>query len=243
MKKYLIISILGLLFFGCAKDNRWDCFTSYGHKKTEVRQLSEFSAIFLSDRIDMEYYQADDYRVEVVFGDNVIKHINTEVKDGELRISNDATCNWVRDLSKHPLVKVFAPSFTYIENRSAGDITFRDTLEAVDFKYEQWESNGVASLLVENETTEIVMHVGFCEVEARGISEQVGLYSAAVGELDASNLITPVTLANNSSIQPMRLYASDYLYAEINARGDIRYAGEPQAIETAGAGTGNLTPL
>jgi hypothetical protein len=191
----------------------------------------------------MEYYFSPDYRVEVIFGENIIDHVKTEIKNGELRISNDAKCNWVRDLSKHPLIRVYAPSFNRLENRCSGDITFKDTLKSEQFHYDQWECNGVAILLLENALTAISMHVGYCDVFANGTTNQAELYTAAAGRLRASRLISPVTLTNNSSFQNMEVYAEDYLYAEINESGNTKYAGEPEEIDSVISGSGNLQEL
>lgn len=242
MRKVLIIAIF-LITAGCAKENRWDCFKSYGDKKTEQRFLGEFDSIFLKSNLDVEYHYSPEHRVEVVFGDNIIEHIKTEVENGELRLSNETTCNWVRDLSKRPLVKVYAPTLSYMENRCSGDITFVDTLRSGEFIYEQWECNGVANFLVENELTAIIMHVGYCDVTVSGNTGQAELYSAAAGRLRARNLISPITLSNNSSFQDLELYASEYLYAEINFGGDIKYAGAPQTIDENIKGSGKLAPF
>ncbi len=242
MRRVIIISLF-LITAGCAKENRWDCFKSYGEKTTDSRVLGEFDSVFLESNLDVEYRYSTDFRVEVVFGDNIIEHIKTKVENRELKISNETTCNWVRDLSKRPLVKIYAPTLSYMENRCSGDITFVDTLRSDEFMYEQWECNGVANFLVKNELTAIIMHVGYCDVAVSGFTSQAELYSASVGRLRARNLISPVTLSNNSSIQDMELYAADYLYAEINLNGDIKYAGEPEVIDENISGEGKLSPL
>ena len=220
-----------------------DCFKSSGDEETETRVVGSFSRVFVEDRIDVEYYYSEDYRVEVVFGENIIELIKTKVENEDLKISNNTTCNVVRDLSRHPLVKIYAPHFEYLENRSSGDITFIDTLSSEEFKYEQWESNGVASFLVKNDLTQIVMHVGFCEVTIKGTTDRAELYSAAVGKLEARNLISPGAFVNNTSIQDISVYAEDYLYGEINSRGNIKYTGDPNTIDQAVNGEGNLIPF
>jgi len=242
MKRLIYIFIL-LVAAGCAKENRWDCFKSYGDKTTEERTVGEFDSVFLESNIDLEYHYSDEYRVEVIFGDNIIEHIKTDNEAGELKISNETTCNWVRDFDKRPLVKIYAPTFSYLENRCSGDITFSDTLHSDSFTYEQWECNGEAELILANELTVVAMHVGYCDVTVGGLTNQAELYSAANGRMRARNLICPVTLSNNSSVQDMELYASEYLYAEINQRGNIKYGGDPGVIDTEISGNGSLIPF
>ncbi len=238
-----VVILLSLLICGCAKENRWDCFKSYGDEVTETRSISAFDAVFIDQRVDFEYRYSDNYLVEVIFGENIIEHIKTKVEEGSLQITNDATCNWVRDLSKKPLVRVYAPRFSYMENRASGDIEFVDTLVTETFTYEQWESNGVTTLKLNNNLSQIIMHVGFTDVTVIGETDRAELYSAATGRLNARDLISPITLTNNSSIQDIQLFASEYLYGEINERGSIFYAGDPPEIDANVSGSGVLEPL
>jgi len=242
MKKGLYIWAVFLLL-GCAKENRWDCFKSSGDEVTENRGLSAFNSIYVEDRIDVIFKVDSVYRAEVKFGENIIHHIETDVSDGSLSISNNATCNWVRDLSKRPEVTIYAPEISQLENRCSGDITFADTLKTESFAYDQWECNGNAKLLIISNFTRITMHVGHCDVSVSGQTESAEFYSAAVGRLRARNFISPVTLSNNSSIQDMELYASGYLYAEINESGSILYSGEPETVDIEINGEGSVEPL
>lgn len=241
--KNIAYILLALLLFGCAKENRWDCFKSYGAEKTEVRELAEFDAIYIDNRIDMIYRFDSTYRAEIRFGENIIQHIKTEVSEGNLTITNNSTCNWVRDLSKRPLVTIYAPEFSYMENRCSGDITFRDTLKTNSFEYDQWESNGIARFLIVSDFTRVSMHVGYCDMEISGRTEVAEFYSASAGRLMARGFLSPVTLSNNSSIQNMELSAIEYLYAEVNGSGSIFYSGDPDVIDSNISGSGTVAPL
>lgn len=232
-----------LILTGCSKENRWDCFKSYGDEVSERRELNAFHSVLVEGRIDVEYHFDSTYYAVVQFGDNVVEHIETKVENGRLKIGNNATCNWVRDLSKRPLIKIHAPQIEFWENRCSGDITFKDTLRAARFYYDQWESNGNAKLLLATDTAGISMHVGYCDVEVFGSTTLAELYSSAPGRLRAKNFFSDLTLCNNTSIQDIELYAEDYLYAEINGRGSILYNGSPEEIDSNLNGEGELKPL
>jgi hypothetical protein len=242
MKRTATIMLV-ILLAGCAKENRWDCFKSYGDEITEERILDPFHSVHVKDRVDVEFHRDSIYRVEVRFGENIIEHIESRVEAGELHISNVATCNWVRDLSKRPLVRIYAPDLSYFENRCSGDIHFADTLYTDKFRYEQWESNGNVTLLLNTDFTEIQMHVGYCDVTVYGRTSVAELYSLSNGRLNARGFISPVTLSNNSSIQNIKLYAGEYLYAEVNGSGSIFYVGDPEVIDTSISGSGTVESL
>ncbi len=239
----VLIFLLPLFLFSCAKENQGDCFKSYGDEITETRMIPEFNAIYTGDKIDIVYRQSTAFYVEVSFGENIIHHIKTEVVDGVLNLSNNARCNWVRDLSKKPEVVVYAPGFSLLENRGTGNIEFADALEWDKFVYDQWDSNGNVLLRLDVADAEIQMHTGSSRVEVRGIAGKALLYSACFGKLFASEFITPFAGVNNSSFQPMEVYSNGYLYGAIYARGDIRYAGNPTEIVSVIEGSGRLLPL
>jgi hypothetical protein len=240
-KNYIIVILANILLIsGCAKDNRWDCFTGMGDMHTEVRELPAFDAIFTEDRIDFEYRYDSNYRIEVTFGENLLEHIHTEVVGNELRLGNDARCNWVRDLSKLPSVTLYAPHFSRFENRGNGEVVFKDTLRSSYFIYEEFEGNGDVSLLLHCDEVDIFQHTGRCRVLAKGQSDLVRMYSSGVGQLDGSALLSTSTLVNNSSFQDIRVNSSGYLFALITKQGDVCYTGSPTTLDINAEGSGQV---
>lgn len=240
--------IVGFILFlalclGCAKDNQWDCFTSYGDNTTELRTLTPFTGIYTDDKIDIVYRYSPNYVAEVSFGDKVIKHIETSVKSGSLRITNNAKCNWVRDLSKKPKVIVYAPTIELLENYGVGDIVFEDTVRTDHFTYDQWNSNGSVDLLLKVSVARIIINTGVSDIAVIGSADESRLYSASSGKIDASRLISDVTLVNNSSTQDIKVYTGSYLFGKITKSGYIRYAGNPVTIDRDITGTGSIVPL
>jgi hypothetical protein len=242
MKKVFAISAI-FLVLGCEKENRWDCFTSFGEEVTEYRPMEPFSVLITDSDIDIEYRYSEEYGAEVTFGDNVIKHIETQWTSGELLLTNAAKCNWVRDLSKKPKIVVYAPNLEKLENRGVGDIVFRDTLFAEAFTYEQWNANGAVKLLLNGQVVRLLLNSGITETQVSGYTDEARIYSSCGSKIYAEGLESPLTLVNNSSTQPMQVYSDSYLFARIGNRGDIRYAGNPDQIDQDISGTGQVLPL
>lgn len=236
-----ILIFTAILLSACAEENRWDCFTGMGDVQSEMRSLPAFESIYTQDRIDLEYRFDSAWFIEVTFGENLLDHIHTEVVNGQLRLQNTATCNWVRDLSIKPSVVLHAPHFSHIENRGTGHIDFLDTLRVSTFTYEEYEANGEVNLLLYCDESSIELHTGRCKVQVSGLSGLSQIYSAGVGQLDAERLLSAITLVNNSSPQPMRVHSDGYLYAFIGRQGSICYAGNPSQIEVEREGSGALT--
>lgn len=243
MKILLYIAIVfTLILSGCNNEDSWDCLKSFGDDVSEIRHPGSFSQIFLTDKVDMEYRQSDSCYVEVFFGENIIHHIETRVDGNSLYIANTATCNWVRTLKKIPLVVVYAPTLSYLENTSSATITMRDTLISNDFLYEQRGSNGNAHLLLKTDSARVYAHTGYTGIYVKGKTQFSGLYNASVGKLDASQLISDITIVNNTSLQDLPCVSNAYLFGEINLSGNILYAGDPESIDTSINGSGRVMP-
>lgn len=243
MKIQIFISAIALcLLTSCEKENRNDCVTSAGDETVDVRHLPPFDAVFVEDRVDLEFRHDSAFRVEVTFGKNILKHIRTEVVNGELLIGNRARCNWVRDLSTRPSAVIYAPGFSRFENHGTGNIHFRDSLRTDRFLYEEYNTNGIVDLLIAANEVEVLVHTGRTELSLCGRAGTASLYTGGQGRFDASQFEANVALVNNSSFQDMRVRASEYLYTFIGERGDVCYFGNPEVIESELTGSGVLLP-
>ena len=242
MKRGFYIAITFLVLCSCNKEESWDCLKSLGDETTQTRYPGNFDRVFLSDKINLDYRYADSCFLEVRFGENIQHHIQTQVEGNSLYISNEATCNWVRSLKIIPQVTIYAPSLSYLSNSSSATITMQDTLVSNDFLYEQWGSNGKAHLLVRTDSTRVYAHTGYTDINVSGRTSYAGLYNASVGKLDASHLVSDITIVNNTSLQDLPCVAQHYLFGEINLSGNILYSGDPEDIDTSINGSGRVLP-
>lgn len=241
MRHFLTAWVI-LVVCGCTDHNEWDCLKSMGTETSEIRHTGNFEKVFMSDRINVSYRYSDTCYVEVKFGKNIIDRVKTRADNHILNISNTATCNWVRDLKKVPLVIIYAPSLMYISNASSANLMFEDTLTANDFWYEQYSSNGEVNLLLNNKKTRIYAHTGYSDIQVAGKTHHAGLYNASVGKMDATQLVADTAIVNNTSLQDLKCTATTYLFGEINLSGNILYRGNPTVVETSINGSGSVIP-
>lgn len=243
MKKGFYIAFIAFLALqSCNNEDSWDCLKSLGDTVTEERSIGVFDRVFLKDKINLEYYYSESYYVEVEFGENIVHHIKTKRDGNSLYISNEATCNWVRSLKEIPLVRIYAPTLSYLENTSSANITFVDSLKSLDFLYEQRLSNGEVFMLFNTDSARVYAHTGYTGITLAGRTKNAGLYNASVGQFDASRLQSDITTVNNTSLQDILCVANTYLFGEINMSGNIRYSGDPENVDTSINGSGQVLP-
>ena len=96
---YFLILLIAVTFSSCKKKNLGDCFKSTGEITEEVRETDTFSKIIVRDNIEVILSPSTTNSITVSAGKNLIDKIITETNGDTLLISNNNSCNWVRDFS------------------------------------------------------------------------------------------------------------------------------------------------
>ena len=109
----IIISIVFLL--SCSKPS--DCIESTGAIITKDFEVASFNAIYVHKGIEMEITQGNEFKVQVVTGENLMGDISVEVIDNELILRDNTTCNWVREFGQTKIF-VTTPTLDFLEIHS-----------------------------------------------------------------------------------------------------------------------------
>ncbi|MCC6601076.1 MAG: DUF2807 domain-containing protein [Crocinitomicaceae bacterium] len=237
----LIVCIeLIALLTGCNKENAPDCFKSAGDIKTVHRQTGFFNTIELHDFIQIELVDSNAHFVEITAPSNLIAKVSTEVSGSCLVVRNENTCNFVRSYKNRIIVRIFAPEFSSIQNYGTGDIVSKNQLSATYFKIENRHAAGRIELNLQTDSAAIYSHTGVCDVILRGNTFKVELFEQGLGFIDAKGLVSEQAFVNNSSINDIYVRAEAYLYAFILYSGNVYFTGEPEHIDSAVNGSGEL---
>jgi len=124
MKKYkfnistvITFAILSITLFSCSLRN----IKGSGNVSSEVRSLSGFSKVDVSEGLTVIYTPSDEYKVEVIADDNLIKYITTDVTGSELIIQIKGQRSF-RKVTKTE-IHISAPTITDI--KCSGASTFK----------------------------------------------------------------------------------------------------------------------
>lgn len=242
MMKQLSIACVALVLAGCAKENRGDCLVSTGALASEVRTVSGFHSILLDDRIDLELTQDTSTGPSLVVeaGRNLLPRVSTEVRNGELHISSDLTCNWVRNLKERPLVRVTFPSLERITYSGVGNITATTPIRGRTFRLEQWDGHGTVHLELQVDTCWVGLHTGVGDAILAGSVQQLSLYTLNFAHIDAASLSAREVFVNNSGSGDIRCRASEALFVQVRNVGDVYYASDPAIVDAQITGSGRL---
>lgn len=207
----------------------------------EVRATPAFSAIDISDDINVILTTDSSESIRVEGGENLINFIITEVRDTTLFIYNTNSCNYLRSLKKETNVYVSFRSLNAVYSRGYGNITCTDTIRASNFTYEQRSSSGSAKLLVSNDSTFLHMYDGTGDLEVSGTTNVAHYYQNAVGFLDARDLYAKRMWVEHQSVSDVHVWCWGRLVALINHTGDMFYYHmQPLVIIEYATHTGHL---
>lgn len=229
--------VLFSVFISCNRPSAPDCFKTAGEPSSRIVSLTEgVSRLEVNDLLVTNVYLSEDERVEVVGPKNLLEEISIDQEADLLRLGNNSTCDWVRDLSIRMQANVYVKSLDGITFNALADLTVHDTLRSPVFDFRSDFGKGDVHLLVDTDSLNVWVNEGLTQVFMHGEARKSGLFNQGHGVMDASDLPANVVLCNNSSINTMRVKALDYLYVEINAGGDVYYSGNPEVDSVLGGG-------
>ncbi len=234
--------VLFLLIAGCDRPSAPDCFKTAGAPDVAVRIFNHpLRHLEINDLLEVTIHPTEGQeRIEVSGPGNLLDKITTASDGGVVRMGNENTCNFVRDLGIRMKADCYVNSLNSITYNGQGNVTFADTLHTVHFKFETNEAAGDVSLLLKADSLNIICHTGLSHFDIVGTTRIAQLFNQGFGRMNAADLQAEVMLARNGSINDMWVRSSAYLFALITGSGDLFYAGEPADVDVEITGSGAL---
>jgi len=120
MRKLLLLILL--LIVACDSENANDCIQSAGTIVQEERTVSAFENILVNRNVEMILKQEEAFKIVVESGENLLNDIEVEVLDNTLLLTDNNTCNLVREFG---LTKIYvsAPNIKEIRSSTQYDIS------------------------------------------------------------------------------------------------------------------------
>ncbi|WP_335964603.1 head GIN domain-containing protein [Galbibacter sp. PAP.153] len=235
---YLITGLLlATVFLGCNSEDANDCFQTAGTIVQEERPATDFSRILVNEGITMVIKQAPEYKVVVESGENLMNDIHTEVKDGQLILTNNNICNYVR---KYEFTTIFvaAPdiaeirSATQREIRSEGTITTdKLTVYSENYQNNEYLTSAAIYLNVDVNQFQIVFN-GISNIYMTGKAKSLNINMASGnGRFEGRNFPVENATVYHRSSNDVIVKASTLLKGDIYSTGDIISVGIPQTVE------------
>jgi hypothetical protein len=243
MKRTLqtIISFLPLVLItmsGCSKSGV--CISNSGTIIREERRVGDFDSIAVYNFVNIILTQDSVNKVVVEAGQNIISGITTDVSDHLLTIDNTLKCNWLRSYSKPINVYISVKSLQKIYYLGSGNITSTNTLTSSLLKLDIWGGCGSINLGMNVPQGIFALQLGTTDITLHGNCSYCSIYQGDYGTFQCKDLRTGECRIISKGSNDCYINVSHFLFATINAIGNIYYTGQPDSLEVQITGSGQL---
>lgn len=226
------VLIAGLLFLhGCTGKDAPECVSALGEIVTESRELNAFHRIVISGRLNVNMIQDSINKAEVLFGQGLTDGIITKVSDGTLRISEENSCDWIRDQSVNPTIDVHYSNIDEIINRSSANVTFENEHNTGKLSIEVDDVAGSVFLRFNGDSLKVIAHTGATDFTIEGKSHFAYFYNSTYAPLNAQNLTSEIAIPHNNLTGDIIVNATERVSYQIFDSGDIIAFGNPKVVQ------------
>jgi len=244
MKKFIYLFIF--IVFACDKEDASDCFQTEGELITQEFTVTEFQKILVNRDVELIISQGENYRVIVETGSNLLNDIEVRVVGNELQLTDNNTCNFVRD---YGVTKVYVttPNLTEIRSSTQFDISSDgilsfDNLKLIseDFNYSESFTVGDFKLSVSTNTLSVVSN-NISSFYIDGVTEElfVGFYSGT-GRFEGQDLIANHIDIFHRGSNDIIVHPIESLSGELRGTGDLIMVNQPSIVSVEQYYTGQL---
>ena len=245
MKKIPYILILGLLL-ACDKEDAGDCFQTEGATVQKEVTVTPFEKILVNRDVELIVNEGIDFQVVIETGENLLNDVKAVVVNNELRLTDNNTCNYVRD---YGITKIYvtAPNIIEIRSSTQYDISSDGILNYDEIKlicedYNEPEGFTVGDFRMHinsNKLSVVANNISSFYLSGQVNNLFVGFYSGAGrfhGEfLTAENVNVFHRGSNDMFVNPQQS-----LTGELRGTGDLISINNPTIVDVERFYTGQL---
>lgn len=228
MKKPILIALLAAVF-------------TQGKAQNVVSiNASGFTDVENSTIANVNLYQSDEYRVELMAPKNFADDMKIFVENGTLKVEKKGVLtSWFTDDDKVTL-NVWAPRFNVLSVTGSGDMVTRTPITTQELAVRVSGSGDVEVGSLEANTLSVLLN-GSGDVKVGGAKTlDRGEYSVnGSGDIEVSRIPCKRVSANVTGSGDIDVWATEELTARIVGSGDIEYRGDPK-IEAKVVGSGRI---
>ncbi len=239
MKKLATLSLIVLFSTSCTA--QWGKkVKGNGNMTTVERSVGDYDRIGVSGFFDVDLVSGSEGEITLKGESNLLEHIVTEVKNGQLNIKvekgyNLRPSNWKDGMH----ITVPVERIDGVALSGSGDIVGKTKIKSDDFKVSM-SGSGDITLDVEAETVSTSMS-GSGDIRLSGKTTNFDATISGSGDIAAYDLEADNVEATVSGSANIEVTANKMLKARVSGSGDIDYRGNPKKVDTKSSGSGDIS--
>lgn len=206
-----------------------------GNVVKQERQVESFNSISVSLGCKIYLEQGNSESLMIKTDENIQEVIETEVRNGELRISSEYEIRDKEELVIYLTVK----ELNKIKVSGALKLYAEEIIRAEEFSL---DISGAADIDMKMETSKFYAQVGgTLKLDIEGKSRLAVYDISGVVDLNGFDFICDAVDIEFTGVGTANIYAEKILKAELSGFGRIKYKGNPQKIRKDVSGFGKIS--
>ncbi|WP_299128038.1 head GIN domain-containing protein [uncultured Winogradskyella sp.] len=234
MKKFIYIWVLSI--FACNSEDANDCFQTEGNRIQQEVMVLDFDRIIVNRGIELIVTEAENYKVTIETGQNLINEVNAEVINNRLVLTDGNTCNYVRDFGSTKIY-VEAPNLTEIRNSSQYEVSSNGTLSYPSLSLISEDFNEAVAFTVGdyrlsvNTQNLIVVSNNLSSFYINGTTEDLSVsFFAGSGRFEGQNLSAQHVEISHRGSNDMIVNPLQSITGLIRGTGDVIAVNQPAVV-------------
>ena len=222
--------------FACDSEDASDCWQKSGNIINREVETEPFTKILVNENIEMILKEGPEQKIVVETGENLLNDIVVEVIEGQLKLSNNNSCNYVRDYTSTKIY-VTAPNITEIRSstqldiKSDGILTYPNLFViSEDFNYSGSQTTGNFYLEINNESFRLVFNnLSNCFVS--GTTNNLNInFAAGNCRFEGENFLVGNINVYHRGSNDIIVHPVESINGNLYGTGDLILVNEPPAI-------------
>lgn len=245
MKKILYLFVF-TCFLACDSEDANDCFQKTGNIIQKEVVVDDFEKILINRNIELILKEAPETHVLIETGENLMNDVEVVVVDNQLRLTDNNTCNFVRDYEPTKIY-VSAPNITDIRSSTQFDISSNGVLNYTDLRLfsEDFNSEGAFTM----GDFRLRVNTNMLRITSNNLSSfyisgdtnklHIGFYSGA-GRFEGAQLIAQEVNVSHRGSNDIIVNPQLSLEGELRGTGDVISKNQPPTVDVEQLYTGEL---
>ncbi|WP_194766762.1 head GIN domain-containing protein [Tamlana sp. I1] len=245
MRKIVYIVFL-MIAFACDSESANDCFQTAGTIIQKEIQVDVFDKIFVNRDIELVIKEGPEQKVLIETGKNLMPDVTAEVLEGKLTLTDNNTCNYVRD---YGITKVYITSPNLTEVRSSTQFDIRSdgvlTYPTIAFLSEDYGvpgsyTNANFYLTIDNDNLRFVFN-NLSNAYVTGQTNALNvLLASGTSRFEGRELVAQKINVNNRSANDIIINPQQEIKGKISGTGNVISVNKPAIVEVEEVYKGRL---
>jgi len=210
-----------------------------GNMTTETRTTEDYDGIKCAGSMDYILVAGTEGKIKIEGEENLLKHIITEVKNGNLIVKVEKGISLRPSWNKTIKITIPFKDISNVSLAGSGDLWNEDVITSNDFDV-SLAGSGDVIINVQASSLESSL-AGSGDLTLKGKTNYLNVRVAGSGDIHGFGLQANHTTVSVAGSGDAEVVSNESLKARVSGSGDIEYRGNPTKEDTKVSGSGSIS--